>query len=235
MKIITTSWDDGYPQDLKLADLLDKYNLPATFYIPKTNQEHVVMDEKTIVALSKRFELGGHTLNHVRLYSNMQAGLLENEIQGCYNWIKDLQGYNPTSFCFPGGVLNKASINAVYNSGFKMIRTTELLSTAVASTYNLSPTTLQVFEHPRVAYLKNTIKRSQYKNLIAWLTTSCTTDILKLTDIYINRVMKNDGCFHLWGHSWEIEKYNLWQKLEMVFNRISNISKFKYLQNKDLI
>lgn len=235
MKLITTSWDDGHPQDLKLAELLDKYNLPGTFYIPRTNPEHVVMDEKAIFELSKKFEIGGHTLNHVRLYSSKPAEFLENEIQGCYKWIKGLQGYSPVSFCFPGGVLNKASINAVYATGFKVIRTTELLSTAVHSIYNLSPTTLQLFEHPRTSYLKNLIKRQQYKSLIFWLQTQCSNNILKLTDFYLGQVEKNGGCFHLWGHSWEIEGYNLWNKLELVFKHLSNLNEFSYIQNKDLV
>lgn len=30
--IITTSWDDGHPLDLKIAELLDKYGINGTFY-----------------------------------------------------------------------------------------------------------------------------------------------------------------------------------------------------------
>ncbi|RYY06946.1 MAG: polysaccharide deacetylase, partial [Sphingobacteriaceae bacterium] len=130
MKIITTSWDDGFPKDFKLAELLDKYSLPGTFYIPKNNAEHAVMDEKSIVELGKRFEIGGHTLNHVRLYSNRSAAFLEDEITGCFNWITDLTTCQPVSFCFPGGVFSDTAIDAVYHAGFKVLRTTELLSTA---------------------------------------------------------------------------------------------------------
>jgi len=37
--IVTTSWDDGHPSDLKLAELLREYDVPATFYIPIDNLE----------------------------------------------------------------------------------------------------------------------------------------------------------------------------------------------------
>lgn len=235
MKLITTSWDDGYPQDLRLAALLDKYNLPGTFYIPKTNSEHVVMEENTMVELSRKFEIGGHTLNHVRLYSNLKAGFLDAEITGCFNWLKGLLGYEPVSFCFPGGVVNKAAIQSAYQAGFKVLRTTELLSTSLTSTDDLFPTTLQVYGHQRPAYVKNLIKRQQYKSLVSWLSTFGTTDLFKLIDFKLDRIAKNDGCFHLWGHSWEIEKYDLWNKLEMIFKRISGMNEFKYVFNKDLI
>ena len=32
---ITTSWDDGHTLDLRLADLLDKYDLRGTFYVAR--------------------------------------------------------------------------------------------------------------------------------------------------------------------------------------------------------
>ena len=42
--ILTTSLDDGHPLDLKLADLLAKYCVPGTFYIPLGNGERPAMD-----------------------------------------------------------------------------------------------------------------------------------------------------------------------------------------------
>ena len=45
--IITTSWDDGHSLDLKLAGLLQKYDIPATFYIPVIHikREHMTPQE----------------------------------------------------------------------------------------------------------------------------------------------------------------------------------------------
>jgi peptidoglycan/xylan/chitin deacetylase (PgdA/CDA1 family) len=233
-KLITTSWDDGYPQDLKLAELLSKYNLAGTFYIPKTNQEHSVMDEDLLCQLSKTFEIGGHTLNHIRLYKELPADVLNSEVEGCYTWLENLLGYKPSSFCFPAGILNKAAIQAAYDAGFKVLRTTELLSTSFASAHNLVPTTIQVFDHSRADYLKNTLKRSQYGNLMSWLQSGSSDNTLKLVDYYLEKVENNGGCFHLWGHSWEIEEFKLWDKLEVIFKRLSGINGFKYVQNKDV-
>jgi hypothetical protein len=35
---ITTSWDDGHPSDLRVAELLIKHGLRGTFYVPMTAQ-----------------------------------------------------------------------------------------------------------------------------------------------------------------------------------------------------
>ena len=34
---ITTSWDDGHPMDLRVAELLTRSGLPGTFYVPPSN------------------------------------------------------------------------------------------------------------------------------------------------------------------------------------------------------
>ena len=41
--IVTTSWDDGHPLDLKLAELLGRYHIPTTFCIPIDNVERECM------------------------------------------------------------------------------------------------------------------------------------------------------------------------------------------------
>jgi len=46
---------------------------------------------------------------------------------------------------------------------------------------------------------------------------------------------KEDAVFHLWGHSWEIEKYDMWKKLEKLLQHISNRKNCVYLSNSELI
>jgi peptidoglycan/xylan/chitin deacetylase (PgdA/CDA1 family) len=65
--IITTSWDDGHPLDLKLAELLHKYEIPATFYIPVDNVERECMSPQQIREIAQSFDIGGHTYHHLVL------------------------------------------------------------------------------------------------------------------------------------------------------------------------
>ena len=50
-------------------------------------------------------------------------------------------------------------------------------------------------------------------------------------------VVKNGGIWHLWGHSWEIEKNGEWKKLERVFRTIKNVKNkdVKFVNNSDLL
>ncbi len=52
--IITTSWDDGHPLDLKLAELLQRYAIPATFYIPIDNIERQGMNTQEIREIAQK-------------------------------------------------------------------------------------------------------------------------------------------------------------------------------------
>ncbi len=57
-KIVTTSWDDGHKLDLKLAHLLQKYNMPATFYVSPECREF----SKRICFQSKKFNFSTKVL-----------------------------------------------------------------------------------------------------------------------------------------------------------------------------
>ena len=47
--VVTTSWDDGYPADLRVAELLAKHGVAGTFYVPNRNLEgRPVLSEQEI-------------------------------------------------------------------------------------------------------------------------------------------------------------------------------------------
>ena len=234
MKFITTSWDDGHELDFKLAAYLSKYHINGTFYIPKANAERPVMTERKIQELSKDFEIGGHGLQHVRLYSKDEA-FLWKEVHGSYQWLSDVLGQSPSCFCFPGGVHHKAAVAAVFRAGYQLARTTALFSTACAKEHQIMDTTLQVYPHKRSAYFKHLVKRRRWTSLTAWLQNGSKTSLAQLADHYLSDIAETGGCFHLWGHSWEIEQQGLWRQLEEVLKVVSNRPGFTYVSNALLL
>ncbi len=165
--------------------------------------------------------------------SNNQAQACD-EIRGSFNWLKDLLGYDSVCFCFPGGKHDKKLIHKVFENGFQLARTTELLYVQHTLKANVMRTTLQVYNHSALTYTKHLLKHKRLVTLIRFLTSNSSYDILSLTENFLKKT--NDGaCFHLWGHSWEIEEYNLWKKLEDIFRFISGNAEFKYVQNKELL
>ena len=68
MRVVTTSWDDGDPNDIKIADLLRSRKLPGTFYVPITGYQgrKTLCTEDLRTLCSEGFEIGGHSVSHKR-------------------------------------------------------------------------------------------------------------------------------------------------------------------------
>jgi len=233
-KIVTTSWDDGHPLDQKVAELLAKYGLKGTFYVPAANPEHEVMTPSELSALAKVFELGGHTKNHVVL-TRVPIQVASREITECKNWLGDLIGSTPKCFCYPQGKLNDAIVSQVRASGFAYARTVEFSRTDIRDPF-LAPTTAQVFNHSKYSYMKNLAKRGNVGGLgLLFSVGGLRARIIDVVEYWLKKIEGEGGIFHLWGHSWEIEQHGLWSDLEAVFKTLSRLDGFRYHANGDLV
>jgi peptidoglycan/xylan/chitin deacetylase (PgdA/CDA1 family) len=216
---LTTSWDDGHPLDMRLAELLHDNRLAATFYIPRKAPTGV-MPESQLRELSQSFEIGGHTLDHLFLPTIPDAQA-ELQINGCKKWVEDTTGKACAMFCPPAGKYSDVHLAMIKKSGFRGMRSVELLSTSTPQAReNLAkmPTTLQAFPHSRLAYIKNTIKRRRIFNLWRYILMGGPSGWEKLVEKLLQNVIDRGGVFHLWGHSWEIEQTSQWQALERALN-----------------
>ncbi len=201
---IITSWDDGDQLDLQLGDLLMKYSIPAVFYVAP---EHCQLLATQIRMLSNSgpqgcltckdkgglFEVGAHTLTHpmdLKLLSDSDA---MKEIAGSKTALEQITGKSITKFCYPRGRFNARIKEIVKGTGLKEARTTKVMNTSFPE--DLFETDPSIHVHP---------DRKEYKGL-SWH---------EMGDVLFNNVLDNGGRFELWGHSWEIEKYNMWEFLE---------------------
>src|SRR5438552_1987792 len=123
---ITTSWDDGHPLDFRVADLLAKYGLRGTFYVPRT-AEHGTMTAAQVRELSRSFEIGAHTLHHVDLTAAADNEA-EREIIDSKAWLEDNTGQPCSMFCPPRGKYSYRHQLLIRQAGFIGMRSVELLS-----------------------------------------------------------------------------------------------------------
>jgi len=215
---MTTSWDDGHPLDFRVADLLAKYGLRGTFYVP-FECEHAVLTAPQVKELARTFEVGAHTLHHVDLTATSYA-VANAEIVGSRHSIEETTGTVCNSFCFPKGRFGRRHLAMVKDAGFAAARTVELLSLDAPANANglaLIPTTIQAFPHKSLAYWTNCAKRFKPRNLQRVIESRASKDWASLAIRLLERASKCGGVFHLWGHSWEIEETCQWQNLERVF------------------
>jgi peptidoglycan/xylan/chitin deacetylase (PgdA/CDA1 family) len=226
MIYFTTSWDDGAKEDVRLAELLLRYQLKGTFYIPLANVEkREVLSKTEINIIANDFEIAAHTVNHKYLttISNEEA---QYEIESSKKKLEDIINKSVDGFCFPGGKYNNTHIKLVKEAGFKYARTINMFQDRVNST--LMDTSLQAFNHSKSTYLKHLIKRGYFNSLYNYgIQIFSNNKWDGLLEDMITKAVKNDSSkkikvIHLWGHSWEINQYNSWQQLEHFFKYISS-------------
>lgn len=225
--IVTTSWDDGHPAELRLADLLEKHGIPATLYIPRANplNDLPVLEARQIRTLADRgFELGAHTLNHAVLPPLTDA-VLRDEVAGSRAWLEDLTGKPCTMFCPPTGRHGQREIDAIGSASFTGYRTVELWSIEYPrqQTNGLFeiPTTLTALPQPAISIAKNLTKRRAVRNLGHYLRHGLSGSWTDHAHTMLDRAVATGGVFHLWGHSWELEAFDEWENLESVLKRIA--------------
>ncbi|HEV2402802.1 MAG TPA: glycosyltransferase [Candidatus Saccharimonadales bacterium] len=228
--LITTSWDDGHKLDMRLAALLRKYNIKGTFYISPRDREfaaHDRLQDEDIRAISKDFEIGAHTMTHPRLpqLSDSQA---KREIVESKKYLEHLTKSKLTSFCYPGGNYEARHVAMVGAAGFTYARSIRRHSFNLKGSLLEADTTVNTYNHfqdlwkiARFAGFSpvKTIRYFQWDNLAKAM---------------FDRVIKEGGIFHLWGHSWEIDKHKDWEKLENVLRYIGGRKRALYATNGEL-
>ena len=231
--IITTSWDDGYGLDVRIAELLEKYNIKGTFYIPIRNSERQVMKSNILTEISNKHEIGGHTVNHIFL-NTIGLADAEYEISTCKTILQDKLGKKIDAFCYPGGKFSQRDIELVENAGFLFGRTTKLLHTSFELDQHLMNTSIQVYNHSSAVLTAHCLKNKFLLPIVQnYFFYKGNKNFSGLVEGIMDRLLKNGGVLHLWGHSWEIEKYDLWREFEMVLKMLAFHKQISYLNNTE--
>ena len=130
--------------------------------------------------------IGAHTVTHPQDLKLLSEDILFKEIGYSKYLLEKETDKTVQSFCPPRGRYNKEVVEMCKWFDFVEVRTTRVLSKK-ESDHIVKNTTVHMYQ------------RKEYKN----------DDIFTTVEKY-----SNGDYFHLWGHAWEIEKYDLWDVFE---------------------
>ena len=199
--IIITSWDDYCEENYRMAELLKKYKLPGIFFLP-TERPLVDFCAKQIEDLADQgFKIGCHTKTHpldLKILDNHQ---LKSEIKDCRKQLQEMANQEINWFCYPRGRYDLRVKNVVIGTGFKYARTTKIL--------NIKPSE-DNFEIKTAIHVGCARKEYGDKD---WL--------IVAFELFDKAMKKENSVFHLWGHGWEIAKFNQWEKLERLLKYLA--------------
>jgi peptidoglycan-N-acetylglucosamine deacetylase len=235
--IVTTSWDDGYPKDLKIAELLCSKELGGTFYIPIQNDGHrKVLDATAIRDLARQgFEIGAHGYSH-RALPELSPAALRDDIWMCVHVLEDIIGDHIRMFCYPKGRYDASVIRTVKQAGLQGGRTTRMLYTSLDFDSFEMPVTLQAYPHSPMTYFRNLVAGQNARGLWSHLPRVYASDNwVGLGKWLFDVVLREGGIWHLYGHSWEIEGMGLWRGLEELLDYVSGRPGVRYLCNHELL
>lgn len=218
---ITTSWDDGHPLDFRVAELLAKYGLNGTFYVPKC-AERETMTTAQVRELGLNFELGAHTLHHVVLTRAVDEQA-QREIANSKSWIENSGGRLCLMFAPPRGRYSNRHLKMMRDAGYVGMRSAELASLdrpRPRPGMLVMPTSVQTYPHGLSAHTRNAVKRAAFGNLWRFVVHGHSTDWTELAKSLLDRALHYGGVFHLWGHSWELQQTGHWRHLDEVLRML---------------
>ncbi len=217
---LTISVDDGHPLDLRVAALLERHDLRATFYLPMSNDEGPpVIQAEQMRALAQHFEIGSHTRSH-RFLATLDDAAARAQIVDGKRMLEDCLGQPVHGFCYPGGHYRRRHIAMVRDAGFRYARTTQNLRIDAGRRPFEMPTTLQFYPHPRSVLARNLLSRGdRLARLPGLMTAMSASDWLERVHRLLLLAAERNGVFHLWLHSLDIDRLDLWQSLSRFLAR----------------
>jgi peptidoglycan/xylan/chitin deacetylase (PgdA/CDA1 family) len=223
-KYVTISVDDGHPTDLRTVDLLHKYGLTATFYVPGKNHEREVMNLSQIRDIDRQFEVGSHTLSHIRL-TWMSLQQAKQEIVDGKKFSEDTLGHEVVAFCYPGGKFNRRIEQHVEEAGFLAARTCRYF----LNDYPKNPFSWDISTYantyPAYVQIRHCLLEYNFAGAYEYVTTfKARVPWVAQFICALDDVAENGGMVHLYFHSWEIDQNGEWDKLEELFKAISQYS-----------
>jgi peptidoglycan-N-acetylglucosamine deacetylase len=234
-RIVTTSWDDGNRADLQIAKLLTAKAMKATFYVPINYQERTMRNEELRGLASTGFEIGAHGFSH-RLLQGLSTAELEKEIVPCKGSLEEITKTDIRMFCYPCGRYDSRVIEMLRSFGYRGGRTTRMLGMQAQFDNFEMPTTVQAFPHAPFTYVKNMLKGGKIEYLKTFMAQRARLgDWVALSKSLFDAVLQDGGIWHLYGHSWEIERLGLWDGLREVVDYVSRREGVHYMTNGELI
>ena len=237
--LFTTSWDDGHSLDLRVAELLERFGMTGTFYIGKNGRDNVVLDDPSIRLLAERHEVGAHSLTHPSLPDITDLAMLRKEIGGSKEWLEGITKKPCTMFAYPFGRFDAHTQAMVREVGFRAARAVKDYSWDATDIFAL-PTTVAVHVFPfRPVWNRRFIQPFQRHHaalracgVSLW---ECRSWLSMAKAVFRFAVQEKKPWFHLWGHSWSLEKFGLWGAFESFLSHVAAHDDIHYAPNSSLL
>ena len=226
LKAVTFSYDDGVTQDIRLIELLNKYNLKCTFNL---NSEllglkgmliregqrisHYKIHPDDVKSIYEGHEVAVHTLTHPRLPDIDDDIEIIRQVEQDRLNLSEIVGYDVVGMAYPSGGVNNDD------------RVAKLIRENTGVKYSRTITCNSSFDLQDNLYRFNpTVYHCDFD------------DMMKMGKEFLELKPDKPQIFYIWGHSYEMDyRPDYWIKLEEFFKIISNRDDIYYGTNKEVL
>ena len=225
LKAVTFSYDDGVTQDIRLIELLNKYDLKCTFNL----NSQLLGTGKVVMRRGKRIshykiqpidvktvyeghEVAVHTLSHPNLVNCYEDEIIR-QVEKDRLALSELAGYEVIGMAYPSGKINTDDRVADVirkNTGVQYART-----------------------------IPDTHSFDVQEDLLQFRPTMYHLDFEKMMELgreFIDLKPEKPQIFYIWGHSYEMDYgEDYWLQLEEFFKLIGHRDDIFYGTNKEVL
>ncbi len=226
LKAITFSYDDGVEQDIRFIELLNKYNLKATFNLnssllglPGSLERHGMpinhnkVKAEDVRSIYQGHEIAVHTLTHPNL-TTLEDSVVTRQVENDRLELSELAGYEVVGMAYPCGGVNNDD------------RVAKVIKDTTGVKYSRTITSVNNFE------LQNNLYR--FNPSVYHMNTE---NMFELGKKFIELKTDRPQIFYIWGHTYELD-YGVgttWEVIEEFFKLISNRNDIFYGNNKEVL
>ena len=226
LKAVTFSYDDAVTQDIRLIELLNKYNLKCTFNV---NSEllgtkgtlmreglriaHYKIHPDDVKSIYEGHEVAAHTLTHPRLPDIADDAEVIRQVEQDRLNLSEIVGYDVVGMAYPCAGVNNDD------------RVAELIK-----------------NYTGVKYSRTIIDSDSFDvqdNLYRFKPNVYHLDFDKMTELgekFINMKPNKPQIFYIWGHSYEFDyRSDYLAKFEEFLKLIANKNDIFYGTNKEVL
>ncbi len=226
LKAVTFSYDDAVTQDIRFIELLDKYSLKCTFNLnsellgrpgelirEEVRVDHNKIRSEDIKEVYKNHEVAAHTLTHPFLPGMDDDNEIIRQVEQDRLNLEKLVGYKVQGFAYPGGGKN-------YDS-----RVAALIKEKTNIKYARTPESTFSFDLPENYYeLNPTVYHHRYFD-----------EMFELGKKFIELKPEKPQLFYIFGHAYEFDIHNTWDKMEEFMKLISGRDDIFYGTNSEVL
>ncbi len=222
-KAFTMSYDDGCKFDPRFADRISEAGLKATFNLCTKKHSRALSDD----VIREKFLDRGHEIAVHGALHRASGGLRPIEgikdVLECRLELEERFGIIIRGMAFPDFGITRFHNGAAYDQTKQYLTELDIVYSRTLAGDNNS------FRLPEDWHRWMPTAHHQNPSLFAWLDEFCS---IKTDELYITQ--RYPRLFYLWGHSYEFDMNNNWERLDEICDKISGRDDIWYATNMEI-